>query len=92
MDLRKMGLGVELTDLALDRNRWQALVNAVMNLRERQPQRLLVLQRTTTHPVSKRPVSGPPGCTCPLDSIPTNRRRKSRILSVVPAAGRAEGT
>ena len=34
MDLRKIGLGVELTDLALDRNRWQALVNAVMNLRE----------------------------------------------------------
>jgi hypothetical protein len=34
MDLCEMGLGdVDLIGLAQDRNRWRALVNAVMNLR-----------------------------------------------------------
>ena len=33
MDLRKEGWGHGLIDLALIRDRWRALVNAVMNLR-----------------------------------------------------------
>jgi hypothetical protein len=33
MDLQKVGWGMEWTDLARDRERWWALVNAVMNLR-----------------------------------------------------------
>ena len=33
MDIRKVGCGgVDWIDLAQDRNRWQALVNAVINL------------------------------------------------------------
>jgi hypothetical protein len=36
MDLREMGWGMNWTDLAQDRNRWRALVNAVMNLRDPQ--------------------------------------------------------
>jgi hypothetical protein len=33
MDLQEMGRGMGWIDLAQDRDRWQALVNAVMNLR-----------------------------------------------------------
>jgi hypothetical protein len=33
MDLQKVGWGINWIDLALDRDRWWALVNAVMNLR-----------------------------------------------------------
>jgi hypothetical protein len=34
MDLREIGFGdVDWIDLALDRDRWQALVNTAMNLR-----------------------------------------------------------
>ena len=33
MDIQEMGLGMDLIDLAQDRNRWPALVNAVMNHR-----------------------------------------------------------
>jgi hypothetical protein len=32
-DLREVGWGMTWIDLAQDRDRWQALVNAVMNLR-----------------------------------------------------------
>jgi hypothetical protein len=33
MDLKEVGWGMEWIDLAQDRDRWQSLVNAVMNLR-----------------------------------------------------------
>jgi hypothetical protein len=33
MDLQKVEGGVDRIDLAKDRDRWRALVNAVMNLR-----------------------------------------------------------
>jgi len=33
MDLQEMGWGMDWIDLAQDRNRWRAVVNAVMNLR-----------------------------------------------------------
>jgi hypothetical protein len=33
MDPRKMGWGIDWIDLAQDRDRWQALVNAGMSLR-----------------------------------------------------------
>jgi hypothetical protein len=33
MDLRQMGWGGEWIHLAQDRDRWRAVVNAVMNLR-----------------------------------------------------------
>jgi hypothetical protein len=33
MDLRKYGWGIEWIDVAQDRDRWRAVVNAVMNLR-----------------------------------------------------------
>jgi hypothetical protein len=33
MDLRKIGLGVDWIRLAQDRDRWRAVVSAVMNLR-----------------------------------------------------------
>jgi hypothetical protein len=33
MDLREIGWGVEWIQLAKDRDRWWAVVNAVMNLR-----------------------------------------------------------
>jgi hypothetical protein len=33
VDLQEMGWGVGWIDLAQDRDRWRALVNAVMNLR-----------------------------------------------------------
>ena len=33
MDHQEVGWGVEWTDLAQDRDRWRAVVNAVMNLR-----------------------------------------------------------
>jgi hypothetical protein len=33
MDLREVGWGADWIDLAQDRDRWRALVNAVMNLR-----------------------------------------------------------
>jgi hypothetical protein len=33
MDLREIGWGVEWIHLAQDRDRWRAVVNAVMNLR-----------------------------------------------------------
>jgi hypothetical protein len=32
MDLREIGWGVEWIHLVLDRDRWRAVVNAVMNL------------------------------------------------------------
>jgi hypothetical protein len=32
MDLREVGWGIDWIDLAQDRDRWRALVNAVMNL------------------------------------------------------------
>jgi len=32
MDLQEVGWGMEWIDLAQDRDRWQALVNAIMNL------------------------------------------------------------
>ena len=33
IDLRKVGWGIDWIDLAQDRDRWRALVNAVMKLR-----------------------------------------------------------
>jgi hypothetical protein len=33
MDLQAVGWGMDWTDLAQDRDRWGAVVNAVMNLR-----------------------------------------------------------
>jgi hypothetical protein len=33
MDLREVGWGMDWFDLAEDRNRWQAFMNAVMNIR-----------------------------------------------------------
>jgi hypothetical protein len=33
MDLQKVGWGVDWIDLAQDRDRWRALVNAAMNLK-----------------------------------------------------------
>jgi hypothetical protein len=33
MDLKEVGWGMNWTELAEDRDRWWALVNAVMNLR-----------------------------------------------------------
>jgi hypothetical protein len=32
MNLKAVGLGMDLNDLGQNRNRWQALVNVVMNL------------------------------------------------------------
>jgi len=32
-DLQKVGVGIDWIDLAQDRDRWRAVVNAVMNLR-----------------------------------------------------------
>jgi hypothetical protein len=43
MDLREIGWGVvEWIHLAQDRDRWRAVVNAVMNLRVMAPRRWLV--------------------------------------------------
>jgi hypothetical protein len=33
MDLQEVGWGIDLIDVDQDRDRWRALVNAVMNLR-----------------------------------------------------------
>jgi len=33
MDLHEVGWGMDWIDMVQDRNRWRALVNAVMNLR-----------------------------------------------------------
>jgi hypothetical protein len=44
MDLREIGLGsVEWIQLAQDRDRWRALVNTVMNLRDLAPRSQLVI-------------------------------------------------
>jgi hypothetical protein len=49
MDLREIGWGgVEWNHLAQDRDRWRAVVNAVMNLRVLAPRSWLVKGRTDT--------------------------------------------
>jgi hypothetical protein len=42
LDLRVIGWGVERIQLALDRDRWQAIVNMVMNFRVLAPRSWLV--------------------------------------------------
>jgi hypothetical protein len=42
MGLREIGWGVEWIDLVQDRDRWRAVVNAMMHLRDLVPQSYLV--------------------------------------------------
>jgi hypothetical protein len=50
MDLREIGWGgVEWIHLAQDRDRWRAVVNAVMNLRVLAPRILLVNVNTASY-------------------------------------------